>query len=167
MTRVQLGRAAMELMELLVYKSAPKTERGLDPALFAFLQARFGGMTRQIHLRMKGYRLPQRIDFRHGTNNFVFIEFAVRSPDGGSQLGAKQNHHELRKLTRVPPSEASMRVLLLMDLASSCIGEKTLRDSYAALNAGPGKFNRSPVSIIYVHRKLDAPLIFRWLPYSQ
>lgn len=157
----------MELMEILAYKSAPKTERGLDPALFAFLQARFGGMTRQIHLRMKGYHLPQRIDFRHGSRHSVFIEFAVRPPSGGPQLSAKQNHHELRKLTRVPPSEASMRVLLLMDLAPSCIGEKTLRESYAALNAGPGKFNRSPVSIIYVHRTLEAPLIFRWVPYSQ
>jgi hypothetical protein len=159
---IETGRAVLHLA-----KSYPKhlsTERSLDPALFGYLHGRFGRVVRQRHVRIHGSTHPKRIDFRTGGAYPVVWEFAVRPRDGSNQLSGKCNLSELRKLTRVLPSQARLRVLLLVDLAPDHIPLRKLRVSYDLQHAGRGRFHRHSVRIIYVHE--DETYHFLWRPYS-
>ncbi|MHB8644150.1 MAG: hypothetical protein ACYDA3_14840 [Gaiellaceae bacterium] len=142
------------------YKGAGQGEFGADRIFYGLLQGRFGHMTRQ-HRVAAG-----RIDFRYGTYNPVVIEIVLRKPhDARATLFARTNRSELRKLTKVQPSTARLRALLLLDRALDRIQEADLRGSYANEHAGRGRFGRHVVRVIYVHRN-DSDYHFRWTPFA-
>jgi hypothetical protein len=88
------------------------------------------------------------------------LEFAVRTP-GRNEIYGSQNRDEIRKLAR--QRKASARYLLLFDLSRDApIAIDDLRDTYREVNAGPGKFVRKPVQIVYVHP--EAAYSFIWKP---
>jgi hypothetical protein len=136
---------------------AGQGELGADRVLYGVLEGRFGHMSRQ-HAVKAG-----RIDFRFGTSNPVVIEFVLRSPhDPRSKLYESQNRSELRKLTRVRPATAKMRVLLLLDRTHDSIPTEVLRRGYDESNAGRGRFHRHVVRVIYVQQ--DLAYDFPWHP---
>jgi hypothetical protein len=92
------------------------------------------------------------------------MEFAVRPPKGGGELYGSQNVSELRKLCRVSHTEARLRALLLLDLCHESIKQDALQNTYVSINAGRGRFRRSAVRVIYVHR--DFGFNFLWKPYK-
>ena len=101
------------------------------------------------------------IDFRVGGPNPVLIELAVRPRDGASELYGSQNRPELIKLTRYPQSQAKLRVIVLIDFAPVPHAAPGLRASYDAVSAGPGRFERNPVRVIYVHRRSEFTFVWR------
>jgi hypothetical protein len=161
MNRDEIALAAQTVMRLLgQYSNAPHREMLVDPALYAFLEAKFGKMTRQMPIRLGDSH--KRIDFRHGGSNPVAIEFAVRPPKGGGQLYGSQNASELRKLSRLSQTKAKLRALLLMDLHSTPHDETDLARTYENVTLGPGRYVRRPVSVIYVHE--SGSWQFTWKP---
>lgn len=106
----------------------------------------------------------ERIDFRFGGSNPVVLELVVRAPTGGGSLSGGQNIGELKKLCRVSYAQARLRALLLLDLAGEPLKKDSLKDTYVPRHAGPGKFKRSAVRIIYVHRQ--SAFSFLWSPFK-
>jgi hypothetical protein len=140
-------------------------EGDIAKVLHAYLIGRHSGVRKEYPIKPGA---KQRIDFRfgdrpHGTNPCV-LELAVRNSYGGSQLLAGQNKTELRKLSMFPKTIAQTRVLLLIDLGHIYLEQSTLQKGYDAFHLGPGRFKRSPVAILYVHR--DNSYHFTWRPFS-
>lgn len=160
--------AALNLIGLRKqYTNPPKTERGLDPIFFGYITAAHPGalVSRQLHIRFHGAAVPSRIDFRIGGTNPTVLELAVRPCDGQQQLNGKQNHDELFKLSKVPPNKAKRRILLLVDLKRHPISRDRLKSTYAPLHAGPGKKERHPVTVVYVHE--HSQYSFTWKPKKE
>jgi hypothetical protein len=154
-----------EILKLLdAYHNPPHRELMVDAVLFAYLSGRFTNIARQHYVYLYGSTRPHRIDFRFGGSNPVVLELAVRPPKGGGNLLGAQNTSELRKLCRVSHTAARLRVLLLLDLASEPLLKESLKDTYDPLHAGPGKFKRSVVRVIYVHRRNR--FNFAWSPFK-
>ncbi len=163
-----IEESGVEILALLrAYQYGPldRRETRIDPVVLGYFQGRFGKMSRQHYVRMHSKPKPQRIDFRHGTHNPVVIELAVRPPSGLRELYGSQNKSELRKLTRVLPSQARLRVLLLLDLFHKPIPLANLKATYDVQNAGRGKFKRHRVRVIYVHK--DVQYNFSWDPKTK
>jgi hypothetical protein len=162
---VDIVDSAKEVLDILdAYHNPPGREMLIDAALFSFLRGRFGNVQRQHRVYVYGSKKPKRIDFRYGGSNPIVVEFAVRPPTGGGELYGSQNVSELRKLCRVSHTEARLRALLLLDLYHEPIRQKALHNTYASINAGRGRFKRSAVRVIYVHRDLE--FSFSWKPYK-
>jgi len=160
-TKPQLLRACKRVIELAQqYKPGEHhREMGYDGLLFGYLDGHFGKMERQRHIRRTGSSRPKRLDFRQGGARPVVIEFAVRTP-GRNEIYASQNKDEIRKLAR--QHKASARYLLLLDLSKKRpLNASGLRDTYRQVNAGPGKFIRKPVQVVYVHPDLVESFIWR------
>jgi hypothetical protein len=136
-----------------------RREMLLDPILYGYFQGRFGHMERQHYIHMYGSHIPQRIDLRFGTDRPVVLEFAVRPPSGGGTLYGSQNRSELRKLCRA--ENATMRVLLLIDLSRKPHRVDNLRRSYLSQNGGPGNFERRSVRVIYVSNEIQYNFLWR------
>ena len=161
----EIKDATQVVMDLLgEYTNAPRNELPIDPILYSYLHGRFDSMQRQHYVHLYGSDKPKRIDFRYGGSNPVVMEFAVRPPTGGAQLTAKQNLTELRKLCRVTRNEAKLRSLLLIDLYWKPQDKEKLKMAYDLEHAGPGKFERHPVRVIYVHKQ--ETFDFSWSPYK-
>ena len=124
-------------------------ERFLDMTFYAFLEGRFGKMSRQHHVRVPSKTHPLRVDFRHGTNNPVYIEFAARPPKGGVQVLGGSNWDELRKLTRIPHGR---KILILLDAYSKHYIKDKLKPGYDVITSAKGNYTRYPVTILYVHK---------------
>lgn len=164
MNIAEIEGAGKEILALLRdYSHDPRERRELriDPVVYGFFQGRFENMSRQHYVRLHGRAHPQRIDFRFGGNNPTVIEFAARPPNGQQELYGSQNRSELRKLTRVVPSRARSRVLLLLDMVDHPIQLQNLKPTYDAQNSGPGHFDRHSVRVIYVHRRLSYNFLWR------
>jgi len=148
------------------YKGAKvrKNERAIDAVFLGYLRGAGYSTSRQHHVWMYGSTRPQRIDFRVAGNPRAVIELAVRPPSGRAELSADANRDELLKLSRVEQREAHMRYLVLLDLSTNRgpITMTALKDEYAAANAGPGRFKRNPVRVVYAH--LDDHYHFLWSP---
>lgn len=165
MNIADVQKVGAEVLKLLSqYHNPPHKELLLDAILLAYLSGRYSNVARQHYVSVYGSSHPRRIDFRFGGTNPVMLELAVRSPAGGGSLYGSQNYSELNKLCRVSHSQARLRVLLLLDLASRPLSKKSLKDTYDPLHAGPGKFKRSSVRVIYVHR--DVSFHFLWSPFK-
>jgi hypothetical protein len=158
----QIGTEVLEL--LAEYHNPPHKELLLDAILFAYLTGRYSTVRRQHPVRLYGSIKPHRIDFRFGGTNPVVLELAVRPPNGGGNLYGSQNASELNKLCRVAHSQARLRALLLLDLGDKPLSRESLKRSYDPLHAGPGKFKRSSVRVIYVHR--HDTFHFSWSPFK-
>lgn len=159
--------AALALIRLRgEYSNPPKTERGLDPIFYGYLTAAHPKVkvSRQIHIKFHGAKKPSRIDFRVGGTNPTVIEFAVRPTTGTQELCGPQNHDELQKLSKVLPTKAKRRILLLVDLKKTPVAKSTLKASYDPLHAGPGKKPRHAVTVVYVHSQLQ--YAFTWKPHK-
>lgn len=128
-------------------------ERFLDLSFYAMLQGRFEKMSRQLNLRVSSSNRPLRIDFRHGGNNPILIELAVRPHTGGQQFDASNNRAELRKLARFRQSQARVCVLLLLDLYPTHLTTNQLRHRYADITSAQGRYKRHAVTVIYVHEE--------------
>jgi hypothetical protein len=102
-----------------------------------------------------------RIDFRHGGNNPDVIELVV--VNHGNEHSPSQNLSELRKLCRVPYSQARRRILLILDTLENPVPKEWLRENYGGYNAGRGRFSRNTVTVVYVHP--EDSYSFRWTPY--
>jgi hypothetical protein len=146
------------------YHGGPKREMLIDPALYAYLRSTGRSVERQFHANLPSARKPPRIDFRVLGPNAVLLEFAVRPPVGGSQLYGSQNRSELYKLCRFDNTQAKLRALLLIDLSPHPLAATSLKPTYDKVNAGPGKFPRSPVKVIYTHA--DLTYSFKWSPFK-
>ena len=146
------------------YTKQPHREMLIDPILYGYLKGRFTSIARQHHVRVYGSNRPRRIDFRKGGSNPVVLELAVRPPTGGGHLLGGQNVSELRKLCKVSKTQARLRALLLIDLYARYYLRDDLKASFDAINAGPGKFTRSSVRVVYVHRR--NAFNFAWNPYK-
>jgi hypothetical protein len=157
-----VGKKVLGLLDQ--YHNPPHKELLLDTILFAYLSGRYSNVSRQHRVYLYGATKPHRIDFRLGGSNPVVIELAPRPPSGGGALGGGQNISELRKLCRVRQTEAKLRALLLFDLADRPLKKQALRDTYELLHAGPGRFQRHSVRVIYVHRK--EAFSFSWSPFK-
>jgi hypothetical protein len=161
----QIQSATLRVLELLKDYAGGhvgRREMLLDPILYGFLEGRFEHLSRQHYSYIHGSARPKRIDFRRGTTNPVVIEFAVRPPGGGGTLYGSQNRTELRKLCRVTPAEARLRVMLLVDLHSTPLNKDNLKATYDDQNSGPGRFQRHSVRVLYVHK--DLQFHFLWRP---
>ncbi len=158
--------AAMALLKLREdYSNPPKRERELDPLLFAYLKGHLGRVkvSRQERVYFAGSKNPSRIDYRIGGGNPSVIEFAVRPPSGVQELMGPQNLKELKKLSKIPTTKAKRRILLLLDLKKTAIAKLKMKASYDPLHVGPGKKNRFPVTVLYVHA--DMQYSFPWSPF--
>lgn len=158
----EVGRTVLDL--LAEYHNPPHKELLLDTILFAYLSARFSAVSRQHYVYLYGSSKPKRIDFRFGGSNPVVLELAVRGPKGGGSLAGSQNKTELFKLCRVSHTQAKLRALLLLDLAAEPLKKAAVQKTYEPIHAGRGKFKRSSVRIIYVHR--SHKFNFSWSPYK-
>lgn len=157
--------AGLALIELRGhYSNPPRTERGLDPIFFGYITAAHPHVTvsRQMNVKFAKKTKPSRIDFRLGGTNPTVLELAVRPESGGQQLSGQLNRTELLKLSKIVPSKAKRRILLLIDLKKTPITRNQLEPTYAALNAGPGKKARHAVTVVYVHGNLT--FSFTWKP---
>ena len=163
-TRKALVKAGHEVIGLLKqYKLRSEWgERKADRVVLGFLQGRFGNVTRQ-HAVQIGKRGVNRIDFRQGGPRPVLIEFAVATSNRATIKGP-QNRSELVKLERHPPSQASARYLLLLDLGKEPVHKTTLRRSYDHVKGGRGRYKRYPVKVIYVHIDRERSFSFPWCP---
>ena len=146
------------------YTRQPHREMLIDPILYAYLRGRFTSIARQHHVSVYGSNRPRRIDFRKGGSNPVVLELAVRPPTGGGHLLGGQNASELRKLCKVSKTQARLRALLLIDLYGTHYLKADLKASFDLINAGPGKFTRSAVRVVYVHR--NNTFNFAWNPFK-
>jgi hypothetical protein len=133
----------------------------VDRMLYSFMAARYDHVQRQHYVQMYGSARPHRIDFRIGGVNPIVFELAWRKSAGGAGLNANSNRAELKKLSRVSQNSAKLRALLLIDLANEPLREEALQEQYSCLNAGPGRFERRPVRIIYVHRQTSFHFVWR------
>ena len=159
-----LEEAAQKVVQLdRDYHRRAAGELVIDRMLYSYLQARFENISRQHPVWMYGSNHPHRIDFRSGGTNPVVFELAWRKSPVGSGLSANTNKSELRKLSRVKQEQARLRALLLLDLSDTPLRKDDLRDQYANINAGPGKFPRKPVRVIYVQK--DLSFHFSWSPF--
>lgn len=159
--------AALALIQLRKdYSNPPKTERGLDPIFYGYITAAHPkvNVTRQVHIKFHGAKKPSRIDFRIGGSNPTVLELAVRPSDGQQQLCGPQNHDELLKLSKVTPSKAKRRILLLIDLKKNPMTVAALKATYDPLHAGPGKKPRHSVTVVYVHSQ--SHFSFTWKPHK-
>ena len=156
------SRAVHKLIDEYSKDSAKKREIRQDPLLLGFFSARFRRMSRQKPIYIGKGSHPKRVDFRHGGPNPVLIEFAVRPPNGASELYGSQNKQELNKLTRFSSSIAKLRVLLLFDFARVAIKKAQLKSTYDPVLSSRGNFDRYPVQVIYVHR--TSAYGFIWKP---
>ena len=157
--------AASALVDLRKdYSNPPKTERGLDPIFYGYITAAHSKVkvSRQVHIKFHGAKKPSRIDFRIGGSNPTVLELAVRPTDGQQQLCGPQNLDELRKLSKVTPSKAKRRILLLVDLKKYPISKASLKATYDPLHAGPGRKPRHAVTVVYFHRQSN--FSFTWVP---
>lgn len=159
----EVGSAILKVLS--DYHKAPHRERLIDPVLFAYLRGRFEAVERQHHVSVYGSTKPKRIDFRVGGSNPVVLELAVRPPGGGGELLGKPNTPELRKLCKVSTTQAKLRALLLIDLCSNHYTKEKLQESYQLIHAGPGKFERNPVRVVYVHA--SNRFSFGWSPFQK
>lgn len=157
-----IGAKVLELLDQ--YHNPPHKELLLDSILFAYLSGRYSGVARQHYVYFYGTTKPHRIDFRFGGSNPAVLELAVRKPGGSGGLSGSPNQKELNKLCRVRRSQARMSALLLLDLAQEPLKKVSLKKSYEQLHAGPGKFERRSVRVIYVHRKIAYS--FSWSPFK-
>ncbi len=155
------SRAVHRLISEYSTDPAKKREMRHDPLLLGYFAARFGKMSRQKRIHIGDGSHPKRVDFRHGGPNPVLIEFAVRPPNGLSELYGSQNRGELNKLTRFPSSEARLRVLLLFDFAPTAIRRDDLKATYDPVRSSPGKFSRFPVQVIYTHESITYGFIWK------
>jgi len=162
----EVTAAGVEILHLLQDYHRPPAHREMliDPILYAYMKGRFGPVTRQHHVSVYGSQKPKRIDFRIGGTNPSVMELAVRSPLGSGSLLGGPNTSELRKLCKVSTTQAKLRVLLLIDLYANHYTKSDLKDSYDTVHAGPGKFKRCPVRVVYVHMKNR--FNFAWSPYK-
>ena len=162
---IEAARAVVELRRH--YSNPPKTERGLDPILFGYLRGAYPkvSVTRQMQITFSSSMRPSRIDFRVGGTNPTVLEFAVRPADGQQQLNGPQNHQELLKLSKVVPSKAKRRILLLLDLKKTPVQKRALKLAYDKLNAGRGRKARHPVTVVYVHTA--SQYSFCWRPLKR
>ena len=159
-----IKESAKDFLKVLdAYRNPPKTERGLDIALFAYFFARFSNVTRQFNVIMPQSQAPHRIDFRFGGTNPILLEFALRPRSGGGHLLAPNNKSELRKLSRIPPSRARVRVLLVIDLRKRVEPLDRLKRNYENFHLGRGNFPRHGVRVVYVHPQQTET--FFWVPY--
>jgi len=128
-----------------------KKEGIIHHILFGELEATFGHMEREYQAK-KGWG---RVDFRYGTPNPRVIELVVRDPQHRNQHYGTQNWSELNKLCRVPYSKARVRILLVLDTSGDLnpVSKRTLRRSYDHVHPSRGRFEKYPVSVIYVHPK--------------
>ena len=160
----EIAAAGVEMLHLLQDYHRPPAHREMliDPILYAYMKGRFGSVSRQHHVSVYGSQKPKRIDFRVGGTNPVVLELAVRSPVGSSSLLGKPNTSELRKLCKVSTTQAKLRVLLLIDLYANNYTKPELKASYDVVHAGPGKFQRCAVRVVYVH--MNNRFNFSWSP---
>lgn len=158
----EIGAKVLALLDQ--YHNPPHKELLLDAILFAYLSGRYSGVVRQHYVYLYGSSKPQRIDFRFGGSNPVVLELAVRRPGGGGGMSGSQNTTELNKLCRVKQSQVRLRALLLLDTAEQPLKKEALKKSYDPLHAGPGKFERHSVRVIYVHRR--STFSFSWSPFK-
>ena len=158
--------AEIQEVALGILKQSNKTAREMkiDKALMAELNARYGSVTRQHRMEFSNSERPSRIDYRIGGTNPVLLELAVRPADGSCQLYGSQNKPELFKLTRFPQSQAKLRALLLMDFKTDPIPAVRLQQTYDAINAGRGNFERNAVRVVYVHDATQYNFI--WQPWA-
>jgi hypothetical protein len=140
-------------------------EMALDETFHEILTHRFGVLgkvERQHYLTSPAWARPKRIDFRIGGVNPVALEFAVRASDNPGCLYGSQNHPELLKLMRFPPSQVRLRCLLLIDLADDPLIQSRLKPTYDCLNGGRGQIPiRQAVRVLYVHRNHEYHFIWR------
>jgi hypothetical protein len=149
-----LKSAAQAILELSAnYSGGPDREMRIDRLAYAVLSERFG-VSRQHSVN------GGRIDFRQEGVNPVVVELVVRTPQHGNQIYGSQNSGELRKLAK--ETQMKMRYLLLLDLCPSPIEQPRLMDTYAGLSAGPGRFDRASVRVIYAHPREQYD--FLWQP---
>ena len=162
----QVTEAGVQILHLQddYYRPPAQREMLIDPILYAYMKGKFGSVTRQHHVAVYGSQRPKRIDFRVGGSNPVVLELAVRPPTGGGHLLGGPNTSELRKLCKVSTTQAKLRVLLLIDLYSNNYTKDKLKDSYDVIHAGPGKFERNAVRVVYVH--MNNRFNFSWSPYQ-
>ena len=155
----QAGRAVAKMGEKLAGKKSQ--ERWLHGVLLGYLEGKYGQMSSEwgvAHGSWKG-----RIDLRRGGPNPDVIEFVVRWH--GVEEGPDQNASELRKLCRVPWEQARHRYLLIIDLMGGApLSMERLKRRYDRWHAGPGRFDRQPVRIVYVHPQ--SSYHFKWSPYK-
>ena len=154
---ISSGRRVITLLDR--NRALHGNERKVDPILFGFLEAQFGGISRQHPVPMSGSTHPKRIDYRRGGNNPVVIELAVQPRRRTNTLYGSQNTSELRKLCRI--SSACLRVLLLLDLSDSATERAPLQATYSEQTAGRGNFRRHSVRVVYVHRQTSYHFIWR------
>ena len=143
-------------------------ERAVSPLVHAYLQGYFVGVYREYEAPVG--RSATRVDFRfgdwpHGSNPCV-MELAVRGTrTNQSCLSASTNRPELAKLSRFARDRASGgRLLLLLDFGVHALARDRVLQQYKAEHLGPGRFDRSNVSVLYVHR--DSDYNFVWKPYA-
>ena len=151
-TREKLCEAAKEVLKLsrLYSRSEEYNEIWYDGLLLGYLQAKFGGMERQYHMK------NSKVDFRQRSNRSnrpVLIELAVRTPRKAGALSPSQNKTELKKLVKEPWSKTSTRYLLLLDTLPKPLGEQVLQ-RYNATNLGAGRppEHSVTVNVIYIHK---------------
>lgn len=135
----RLGRLA--LMLNAKYSTNSKGELAIDRILFGLLNGGAYGRWNRQHQIAIG-----EIDFVQQGSNPVVIEMAYGTL---SKLYGSQNAPEIRKLARC--TEYSMRYLLLLHDDERPTTLDTLNPTYEPINAGPGRFQRKSVRVIYVH----------------
>ncbi len=149
------------------YSPPLRSEMKADPMLYGYLVGAHPKLTitRQHHVYMPNAQRPHRIDFRIGGTHPIMMEFALRPVDGTNQLAGSTNKNELFKLTRVPNTQAVLRVLLLVDLGHNPLTLLALKATYDPINAGTGRFQRHPVRVVYAHWEGHG-FHFLWRPYA-
>ncbi len=158
---IKASREVHSLIDAYSTDSAKKREMRQDPLLFGYFSAKFGQMSRQKYVYIGSGSHPKRIDFRYGGPGSVLLEFAVRPPDGSAELYGPSNKDELNKLTRFPPTKANLRVLLLFDFCATSIKKESLMKSYSQIATSPGRFDRYPVQVVYVHHRTAYRFIWK------
>jgi hypothetical protein len=144
----RLAQTAVSVYAMARDYSPPGGELAIDRILYGYLEAEWGYVRRQHIVEVDGRRL--RIDFWRGTRRPTAIELAVRKHgEGPSKLLAKANEPELRKLARLPRSQAHTRALLLMDLGDKAIDRRTLLRSYEATDS---VVRGREIHLVYVRR---------------
>jgi hypothetical protein len=157
---IRAGQALTEIGEKLTGKKSQ--ERWLHGVLLGYLEAKYGRMSSEWGVEHGSW--SGRIDLRRGGPNPDLIEFVVRWH--GVEEGPDQNSSELRKLCRVPWEQARHRYLLIVDLAGGPpLSRERLKKRYDRWHAGPGRFERQSIRVVYVHPKIAYH--FPWNPYKR
>jgi len=155
---IHLGKMAVRLSEQ--YMDYRRKEGIIHHILFGALETKFGYMERE-YLPAAG---QDRIDFRYATSNPRVIELVVRDPLHSNQHYGSENRSEINKLCLVSTNKARTRILLILDASgvSQPFSKGRLKVSYDRVKSTRGNYKRYPVSVIYVHPKLDYR--FTWEP---